>query len=182
MSGILFDGVDDATSKFVTDELKKRSLNPELFKNYYLLIMKKNHFKYFIDTIDEKLNFLSHQLKLEKIDFEFSTIDKVENLYREIIENKSKIQIPFEEFELIIYTYIGESIINYVYGNWVLCSAKKDEAFETPIIVNWANNPKNMRISPFIWCELIKLKKMDIKISELIKKLIRQHNEYKGKN
>jgi hypothetical protein len=27
-----FDGVDDATVKFVTDELKKRSLNPELFK------------------------------------------------------------------------------------------------------------------------------------------------------
>jgi len=139
--------------------------------------MKKNDFKYFLDTIDEKLSFLSEILNLEKIDFEFSTIDKVENLYREVIKDKSKLKISFEKFELIIYAYIGEAIISYVSGNWVLCSAKKDDAFETPIIVNWANNPKNISISPFVWCELIKLGKMNIKISELIQKLIRNYNE-----
>jgi hypothetical protein len=139
--------------------------------------MKKNDFKYFLETIDEKLILLSELLNLEKIDFEFSTVDKVENLYREILSNKSRIEISLEEFELLVYAYIGEAVKHYVNGNWILCSTKKDDAFETPIIVNWANNPKNISISPFVWCELIKLGKMDIKISELIQKLIRQYNE-----
>lgn len=141
--------------------------------------MTKKEFITYTNNIENKLSILAKYLKMDKIDYTFLNIDKVEDFYRNVIKGNFLIDIPLNELELIIYGYIGEAIKYYVGGNWAIGTAKKDSSYGTPIILNWANNPKNMRISPYVWCERIKNGTLERHISELVKSIIRQSNEQK---
>lgn len=122
----------------------------------------KEEYKHFVTSIPELLNQVEEEILKGKIIFHLDEIEKIQNYYE---ENFIKNEIDLYNLNNCFYAYMGEAFIKYFGGNWQLCTLKKDEAYGTPIIVDWG--PEDylgpgtgkypwVSISPFVWTEVIR--------------------------
>jgi hypothetical protein len=113
----------------------------------------KVEYQVFLNQLPEYLNWVSSHITKAPIIFSLDEIEKVHLHYEYNIANtKDK-----EYLKQVFIAYMGEAFIKYFGGNWELSTLKKDEAYGTPIILNWGNDGEShVRISPFVWTEIIR--------------------------
>lgn len=96
--------------------------------------------EHFINLLKEKFN----------IDFSsgvlLSNLQKLENVL-----TTNKVIIEEDTIQPLSYI-IGEVIIDELGGLWTIGTAKKDSAYNKPIILNWGNDEKDhIRLFPEEW-------------------------------
>ncbi len=130
----------------------------------------KVEFSHFIENINANLNRAKEMLKVNEITFSYDEIDNLKDLYENNYQNPEKINSSYEELADIFHAYVGEAFMFYNGGNWELAKYKKDEAYGTPIILNWGKDGfSHASISPYIWRILIERKLFRGTMSEKIK-------------
>lgn len=130
----------------------------------------KEVYNAFVDNIPNHLVKLKQLMKLEKITYSFTEIDELRLFYENNYKTPEQLGIAYEEFVHLFYAYVGEAFMSYHGGNWELSKMKNDEAYGTPIILNWGNDGEpHARISPWVWKTLIERGKFRGKLSEVIK-------------
>ena len=121
----------------------------------------KKAYNKFIDDIPELLGYVSNKILQREITFSLDELEEVQKYYEENWKDFDKTEL----LRLAFYAYMGEAFIKYFGGNWDLSKLKVDEAYGTPIIVNWG--PEDylgpgtgkypwISISPFVWTEIIR--------------------------
>lgn len=149
--------------------------------------MKTNYlnFKDEIPTLLKELQYLIQKSNIYRdlvLSYDFSVFDKVESFYLDVIDGKETIHIPQEEFKAMFYAYIGETFRHHLGGEWVICSVKNDDAFGTPIILNWGKKGSDhVSISPYVW-EIILVRdreKGDIS-QRILRAIERENKKYSG--
>jgi len=132
---------------------------------------KQKEFGNFKSKIPEFIALLCEKMSLKGPSFSYEEIDMVQNFYQRSYKNTEKIDLTTQQLDECFYAYFGEAFIHYNLGEWELCTTKNDEAFGTPIILNWGkDNFPHSSISPYIWKEYIIRGLMDEPISEIIKR------------
>lgn len=145
-----------------------------MFRKFYLLIMKtskelKSEYNIFIKNIADYLNKLKYLMGLKEITYSFSEIDNVRDFYELNYKDPNKLGVTYDEFVTLFYAYVGEAFMFYHKGNWELSKMKNDEAYGTPIVLNWGNDGEpHARISPLVWKILIERGKFRGLLSEVI--------------
>lgn len=127
----------------------------------------KLEFQTFLTNIRYNLDIISDLLEIENITFSFDEIDRVKRLFESNYIKPEIIGLNYNELTNAFYSYVGEAFIHYHGGNGELSTMKNDEAYGTPIIVNWGgDNYPWVRISPWVWKTLIEQRKLRGKLSE----------------
>jgi hypothetical protein len=113
----------------------------------------KADYQVFLSQMAEYLEWASANITKTPITYTLDEIEKVHLYYENNIAN-----IEDKEYlRQVFIAYMGEAFIKYFGGNWELSTLKKDEAYGTPIILNWGNdNEPHVSISPFVWTEIIR--------------------------
>lgn len=113
----------------------------------------KIEYQVFLNRLPEYLNWVSKYIVKSPLTFSLDEIEKVHLYYENNIANSDDKEYLKQAF----IAYTGEAFIKYFAGNWELSTLKKDEAYGTPIILNWGNdNESHISISPFVWTEIIR--------------------------
>lgn len=113
----------------------------------------KADYQLFLNSIPEYLNWATAYITKTPISFSIAEIEKVHLYY----ENNITTIEDKEHIKQVFIAYMGEAFIKYFGGNWELSTLKKDEAYGTPIILNWGNDGEpHGRLSPFVWTEIIR--------------------------
>lgn len=113
----------------------------------------KADYQLFLKTVPEYLNWATVHITKAPISFSIAEIEKVHLYY----ENNITAIEDKEHMKQVFIAYMGEAFIKYFGGNWELSTLKKDEAYGTPIILNWGNDGEpHGRLSPFVWTEIIR--------------------------
>lgn len=135
-----------------------------LEKEYLDFLKKEEYF----------LNIIRKILGKESLDFSLYEISQIENVYNQIIDDSSYIEISIEEFEKSLTMYIGTAFIYYFGGNWTLNKLKNTETYGEFEIENWGGpNNKNWNyINPKSWLWFIKTKQMDESIASIFERKI----------
>lgn len=122
----------------------------------------QQEFDNFIKDIPQNLNYLQETLKTSKkyektvIGYTPDLVDKIENFYLDVLEGEELPNIDKEKLYNAFFTFIGEAVIKNAKGNWEWCTIKADEAFNTPIILNWGNKDYGRpRISPKVAIKIL---------------------------
>jgi hypothetical protein len=112
----------------------------------------KAEYDFFITTIPNYLDKLKKLMGLPIFTYSFDEIDSVKDFYETNYQAPGKLGVSYDELVYLFYAYVGEVFISRHGGNWELSKMKNDEAYGTPIILNWGNDGKpHARISPWVW-------------------------------
>lgn len=130
----------------------------------------KEEYQGFVDNIPAYLERIKQLIGLEFITYSFDEIDRVKEFYQSHYKNPEELGITYDELVHLFYAYIGEAFIFYHKGNWELSKMKNDEAYGTPIILNWGDDGEShARISPYVWRILIERNKFRGLLSDTIR-------------
>lgn len=121
----------------------------------------KSEYGIFISSVDELIDAVRKLISFTGSNDELLSdniaMQKFIDMYFETsTQNPNKIS----EMRLPLYALMGQAIIFWIGGEWKLCTLKKDEAYETPIILGWGDNGNRPRISPKVW-EIIMMEDND---------------------
>jgi hypothetical protein len=134
----------------------------------------KTDYDFFITNIPNYLDKLKQLMSLQVITYSFEEIDSVKDFYEANYKCPDKLGITYDELVYLFYAYVGEAFMHYCKGNWELSKMKNDEAYGTPIILNWGNDGEpHGRISLLVWKILIERGKFRETISEKIRSAMR---------
>lgn len=124
----------------------------------------------FIENIPKYHEKLKQLIGLENLTYSFEEIDRLRLFYEENYKRPDKVGVTYDELVNIFYAYVGEAFMFYHGGSWELSKMKNDEAYGTPIILNWGKDGyPHARISPWVWKTLIEREKFRGELSEVIK-------------
>ncbi len=124
----------------------------------------------FIENIPHHLEKIRQIMNLDKLTYSFVEIDQFKLLYELNYKTPEKLGLTYEDLVSLFYAYIGEAFMFYHGGNWKFSKMKSDEAFGTPIILNWGNDGEpHGRISPWVWKTLIERGNFRGELSGVIK-------------
>jgi hypothetical protein len=125
----------------------------------------KADYQVFLSQMPEYLEWASANITKTPITYSLDEIEIVHLYYEDNFTNAE----DKEYLKQVFIAYMGEAFIEYFGGNWELSTLKKDEAYGTPIILNWGNNKEpHVSISPFVWTEIIRKRgKMDRTIRQI---------------
>ena len=125
----------------------------------------KAEYQLFLTQVPEYLDWASVNIVKAPVIFSLDEIEKAHLFY----ENNILSTTDPDYLKRVFIAYMGEAFIKYFGGNWELSTLKKDEAYGTPIILNWGNdNEPHGRLSPFVWTEIIRKRgKMDRTIRQI---------------
>jgi hypothetical protein len=130
----------------------------------------KAEYTTFIENIPNYLENLKQLMKLENTTYSFTEIDKLRLFYENNYKTPEQLGVAYDELVNLFYAYVGEAFMFYHGGNWELSKMKNDEAYGTPIILNWGNDGEpHGRISPWVWKTLIERGKFRGELSDVIK-------------
>jgi hypothetical protein len=124
----------------------------------------------FISNVPSHLAKLKVLLERTELNFSLEEIDQVQVFYTANFKSSEKIGITYEELGQIFFAYAGQAFIHHHGGNWELSTLKNDDAYGTPIIINWG--PKGypwVSISPYVWKVRMERETFRGKLSEAIK-------------
>ena len=127
-------------------------------------------YKVFIENITHYVDRLKAIMDKPSLSYSFEHIDEVQKFYAVNYNSPENFGVTYDELTYSFYAYVGEAFIHHHGGNWELSTFKNDDAFGTPIIVNWG--PKDYpwtRISPYVWKTLIEREVFRGNLSEAIK-------------
>ena len=128
------------------------------------------HKENFILNIRAYLQELASQVNITEFMFSYEEIDHMQEYFnceltKEHVANESG--TIDEQF----YAYFGEAFKFYNGGRWEICNFNKDEAYKTPIIMDWGNDGfPHALISVYVWKEYLKRGLMDEKFTDIIKR------------
>ncbi|MFA6508655.1 MAG: hypothetical protein WCT14_21325 [Treponemataceae bacterium] len=130
---------------------------------------QKTDFQDFIDGIPDYLETIERLLNVTDLTFSSEEIDSVRVFYETAWKDPVKLGLSKEELAQAFCAYAGEAFIHHCRGNWELSKLKTDEAYGTPIILNWSNAGKpTARISPWVWRKLIERGQLREKLSDKV--------------
>lgn len=97
-------------------------------------------------------------------------IDSVRAFYETNYKLPERLEVSYDELVHLFYAYVGEAFIFRHGGNWELSKMKNDEAYGTPIILNWGKDGEpHARISPWVWKTRIERGNFRGALSEVIR-------------
>jgi hypothetical protein len=112
----------------------------------------KTDYDLFIASIPSYLDKLKQLMGWQAITYSFEEINSIQDFYEAHYKYPEKLGITYDELAYLFYAYVGEAFISLHGGNWKLSKMKNDEAYGTPIILNWGNDGQShARISPWVW-------------------------------
>lgn len=112
----------------------------------------KKDYEEFITNIPDYLDKIKLILNVEKLSFDFDEIGRVYDIYRHYFNTPETLQLTYFELEQVLYAYFGEAFKHHQGGEWSLSTTKSDEAYGSPIIINWGGEDYPWsRISPKVW-------------------------------
>lgn len=130
----------------------------------------KEDYKSFIENISKNLERAKILLKIDVLTYSYEEVDRMMELYKTYYKKAQKISLTYEELAIIFETYIGETFMHYNNGNWEFCRVKNDDAYGTPVILNWGKDGfPHARISKYVWRILIERGEFKETISEKIR-------------
>lgn len=123
----------------------------------------------FIQNIPTHLRELAITFGVGKFEFTYDEIDNVQEYFESEFSKSDNLES--NNFVEQFYAYIGEAFRFYNGGRWEICSYKKDEAYGTPIIIDWGNDGfPHARISVYVWKEYLIRGLMDEKFTDIIRR------------
>jgi hypothetical protein len=130
----------------------------------------KADYDFFIANIPNYIDKLKLLMGLQVITYSFEEIDALRGFYETYYKAPENISVTYHELVHFFYAYVGEAFMFHHGGNWELSRMKNDEAYGTPIILNWGNDGEaHARISPWVWKTLIERGKFRGLLSEVIR-------------
>ncbi len=130
----------------------------------------KSKYKVFSESISDNLQKAKRLLNVSELTFSYPEVDTIKDIYEQNYKAPEKLNLTYDELSEIFYTYIGEAFMHYNGGNWELSTVKADDAYGTPIVLNWGKDGfDHCRISPYVWKIRIERGKLREPISEKIK-------------
>ncbi len=130
----------------------------------------KSKYKVFSENITDNLQKAKRLLSVSELTFSYPEVDKIKDIYEQNYKTPEKLNLSYDELSEVFYTYVGEAFMSYNGGNWELSTVKADDAFGTPIILNWGkDNFDHCSISPYVWKVRIERGKLREPISEKIR-------------
>jgi hypothetical protein len=113
----------------------------------------KKEFSEFVENREQLVQAIKETISFQGTNEEFYSNENSIQQYLDIYFNAYK-KGDFEttdKMRLNLYALMGEVVIFLVGGYWKYCTLKKDEAFQTPIILGWGGTDDRPRISPKVW-------------------------------
>lgn len=123
----------------------------------------------FIDNIEIYILELCSSIGVDRFTYSYDEIDTIQDYF----DQKYQDSVNENEERLSYYfaAYFGEAFRFYNGGRWTICDFKKDEAYKTPIIIDWgSDNFPHVSISVYVWEEYLKRGLMDEKFTDIIKR------------